>query len=395
MAALEMLLAGAGLPVALASLYLAVLALLSRRASTPAACTDVCFDVIVPAHNEEQGVADTVASLAAIDYPRERFRIRVVADNCTDATAARARAAGAEILVRTDPQLRGKGYALAYAFERVLADGFADAVVVVDADTIASPRLLSAFAARIRTGASAVQGRYGVRNPDDSWRTRLMVIALAAFHDVRSLGRERLRLSCGLRGNGMAFTRTLLRTHPYRAFSLVEDVEYGLQLGCEGVRVAYAPEAVVLGSMVEGEAASRSQRRRWEDGRRALVRQHVPRLLRAAWQRRDVVPLDLAMDLLVPPLAQLAMTIAIGLSACALVLWHDANVSAGGVVWVMSAVGLVTYVARGWMLSGVGVRGVRDLLWVPVYMLWRAKLFTIRRPYDGRAWLRTSRGGEL
>lgn len=43
---------------------------------------------------------------------------------------------------------------------------------------------------------------YAVLNPAASWRTRLMSIALEAFHTVRFRGRERLGLSCGIRGSG-------------------------------------------------------------------------------------------------------------------------------------------------------------------------------------------------
>ena len=90
----------------------------------------------------------------------------------------------AEVLERQNQELRGKGYALAFAFEKLLAEGTTDAVVVVDADTIVSAHLLDAYAARLAAGAVAVQAHYGVQNPNASWRTRLMRIALAMFHQV-------------------------------------------------------------------------------------------------------------------------------------------------------------------------------------------------------------------
>src|SRR4051812_5965056 len=86
------------------------------------------FDIIVPAHNEALGIADTVASLRALDYPEALRAIWVVADNCSDDTAARAEAAGASALVRNDTEKRGKGHALDYAFAESQRRGFADAV---------------------------------------------------------------------------------------------------------------------------------------------------------------------------------------------------------------------------------------------------------------------------
>src|SRR5258708_21351046 len=110
------------------------------------------FDVIVPAHNESEVIARTIASLKRIDWPADRFRILVCADNCTDGTAQKAREAGATVLERTDPLLRGKGYALDHTFAASLSEGFADAVVVVDADTEVSANLLDAIAARLENG---------------------------------------------------------------------------------------------------------------------------------------------------------------------------------------------------------------------------------------------------
>ena len=43
----------------------------------------------------------------------------------------------------------------------------------------------------------------------------------------------------------MCLATSTLRTHPYRAFSIVEDLEYGIALGRAGVRVQYAAEATV------------------------------------------------------------------------------------------------------------------------------------------------------
>jgi cellulose synthase/poly-beta-1,6-N-acetylglucosamine synthase-like glycosyltransferase len=390
MRVLDAVLTVAALPFLAASGYLAVLALLSRRQARPAAVEpQLRFDIVVPAHNEEAEIAQTVASLRAIEYPRSHFRVLVVADNCSDATAERAAAAGARVLVRQDTERRGKGYALAYAFERSRADKFADVVVVVDADTLVSPNLLSAFAARFTAGASVVQADYGVRNPHASWRTRLMTIALAAFHGVRSVARERLGLSCGLRGNGMGFTTAVLDQHPPQAFSIVEDLEYGIQLGYAGVRVEYVHEARVLGHMAVSEGASRTQRRRWERGRQALVRAHVPELLRQAIRRRSALLLDLALDLIVPPIGQLALMSGLGLVVAAIASFFGAVVAP--FVWGSALLGILLHVLAGWYGSGVGLRGLVDLLWAPAYVIWKLTLRFGDRGKTPQEWVRTKR----
>jgi cellulose synthase/poly-beta-1,6-N-acetylglucosamine synthase-like glycosyltransferase len=213
-------------PAALACAYLLVQTLMSGPLRPPpASARRLRFDIVVPAHNEAVGIAHTIANLRQLDWPTDRYRILVVADNCTDATAALAGAAGVNVLERHDPTLRGKGYALLFAFQRSHADAWADAIAVVDADSEVSPNLLEAFAARIEHGAHVVQARYGVLNPWGSWRTRLLTVAIGAIDVVRSRARERWRVSSGLRGNGWCVTRKLLDQVSYNAFSLAEDLE--------------------------------------------------------------------------------------------------------------------------------------------------------------------------
>ena len=376
------------LPATAACMYLLLLTCLSARpASPPTSTRKIFFDIIVPAHDEAAGIGKTISSLYRLSWPSAGYRIVVVADNCTDMTASISREAGATVLERQDPTRRGKGYALAHAFAWSRSAGIADAVAVVDADSVVSANLLESFAARIENGACALQAQYGVLNAMDSWRTRLMAIALGSIHKVRSRARERMRLSCGIRGNGWCVTHALLGKVPYQSFSLTEDVEFGVDLGLAGYRVAYCDESHVNGEMVTTEHASRSQRQRWEGGRIGLIREKVPALLRAALTRRSSVCVDLALDLLVLPLSYVVLNVVAIVAIAAL--------NPDGLRWTLLMVGLIdllalaAYVCRGWMLSGIGIVGLWDLLRVPGFLIW--KLLIIRFQPRPDTWIRTKR----
>jgi cellulose synthase/poly-beta-1,6-N-acetylglucosamine synthase-like glycosyltransferase len=371
-------------------LYLFGMTLLSGQPRRPPHSGRSCrFDVIVPAHNETLVIERVLASLQLLDWPADRLRVLVVADNCSDDTAAKARQMGALVLERQDPVNRGKGYALKHAFACSAADGLADAVVVIDADSVVSPNLLEACAARIALGEQAVQVHYGIQNPMASWRTRLLTIAKGSFHIVRSRARERLRLSCGIRGNGWCLSHALLRAVPYECFSLTEDVEFGGVLGLAGHRVAYADEAHADAEMTTNAKVASTQRARWESGRFELMRLQLPTLLRAAAGGSRLC-LDLALDLLVLPLTYVALAAALlllgGLGGHALGLV--------GLAWawlgVATAALLALHVARGWWLSGVGLRGALDLACVPVFIAWRLVVALKPKPRD---WVRTDREG--
>jgi cellulose synthase/poly-beta-1,6-N-acetylglucosamine synthase-like glycosyltransferase len=377
-------------PAVLASAYLLVQTLMSARLPLPPrSARRLRFDIVVPAHNEAAGIAHTIANLRQLDWPTDLYRIVVVADNCTDATAAVASAAGANVIERHDPSLRGKGYALQFAFQRSHADAWADAIVIVDADSEVTPNLLEAFASRIERGANALQARYGVLNPWGSWRTRLLTVAIGSVDTLRSRARERWRVSCGLRGNGWCATRKLLEEVNYNAFSLTEDLEYGVALGLAGYRVCYAAEAEAAQDMTASPQAARTQRRRWEVGRFRLIRSRTLPLLRAALKRRSVVCLDLAFELLLLPLSYVALGVG-ALLICALLAawWHPAFMPW---VWIAAAciLALVAYVMRGWQLSGMGARGLLDLLGAPAFVAW--KLLLMLRRNEPVSWVRTER----
>ncbi len=377
-----------------ACLYLLVLTCLSGRGRTPPLpARTPFFDLIVPAHNEAAGIQRTVANLRQLDWPAGRFRVVVIADNCTDETARMAREAGALVLERHDLSNRGKGYALAHVFRWSRADAQADAVVVVDADSAASANLLQSFAARLELGSHALQAHYGVLNASASWRTRLMAIALGSIHKLRSRARERLGLSCGIRGNGWCVTHALLDEIPYEAYSLTEDVEFGIDLGLAGYRVAYCDEAHVDGEMVSTESAARSQRQRWESGRLRLIRTKVPALLGRAVGGPSRVCLDLALDLLILPLSYIVLSAAALLAltlTLSIVSPAAFNLALLGVSSVDCAV-LAAYVCRGWALSGVGMEGFWDLLRVPGFIFW--KLLLLVSGPKTTTWIRTKREG--
>ena len=390
----DSVLALVAIPSAASGAYLAVLAALARRRGRGPRSDDVRLSVVVPAHDEASDIADTVASLLRTEYPTDRRRIVVVADNCTDDTAAIARKAGAEVIERSDPYRRGKGFALDHAFGLLLAEDWTDAVVVVDADTLVDPGLLRSLAGRLAEGELAVQADYQVRNPGDSWRTRLLHIAFTAFHEVRSSGRERLGVSCGLRGNGMAFSREALARVPHDAHSIVEDLEYGIRLGQAGIRVAYAGDVAVHGKMPSDGASSKSQRARWEQGRAQLRKRDGRRLVLQAVQRRDRVLADLAADLWVPPIGQVVSALSIGLVA-GIATGHVAGRHHAAWINAAGLLGVGAHVARGWQRSGTGAAGLLDLGRAPVYVGWKLlDKVRSRRAGDPSApteWVRTAR----
>jgi cellulose synthase/poly-beta-1,6-N-acetylglucosamine synthase-like glycosyltransferase len=340
--------------------------------------------IIVPAHNEELLVARSVTSLRAAAGPKDR--IVVVAHNSVDATAIRAREAGAEVLVYNDPEAKGKGFALRHGFAHALATG-ADGVMVVDADSVVSSNTVAAVRAAFAAGARVAQCRYAMESRTEKSSTQLAALAFRGFNIVRPRGRARLGLSAGILGNGFALARTVLETIPYDAFSVVEDLEYHLHLVMAGERVHYLDEAVVSADFPESRAGEAVQRSRWEGGRLLTARKWALPLAGKILQGRLRL-LEPLCDLTGLPLA--FGVFALLIAVCLPLVWLR---------WY-AAVSLGVVLAHVLTAAWAGpdfLKSLRLLSMTPVYILRKLWMIpgVLRGSSTKAAWVRTERDTTL
>jgi GT2 family glycosyltransferase len=393
MTAADLLFAIVGAILALAALYLLVpaVAALFYRAREPHVSGDAHVVVLIPAHDEEGSIAQCVRGFEAQTYPAEWFDVVVIADNCTDDTARVAREAGAEVLVRDEPDLRGKGQALRWAIERVLArETSPAAVVVVDADTTADPNLLAGLVDRLERGAEAVQGE-SLLVDDGSPEQALRAAAFLLVNRTKPSGRSVLGLAVALQGNGMLFSRRVLTDHPWTAFSSTEDVEYGLALRVAGVEPAFARGAIAWSPVAPRGRAAEAQQLRWEGGKLHLARTLGPRLAAQALRERRPALLETAVDLAVPPLGYLAAAAASVTAAGAVHAWLDGLAAWAVTPAAVSLAEIPVYVLIGLIAAdapATAYRGLARAPWFVVRKVLRAHRLLRFRP---DSWVRTER----
>ena len=384
---------------AVASLYLLILAAAAWRYREPEAAGEPRTTVLmlVPAHNEAELIERCIATLANQDYPQNLIRIVVIADNCTDSTAERAQRAGAEVLVRTDDEQRGKGRALRWAMDTFRTrDEATDAFVIVDADSVAHPRLVRGLVGHFEQGFTVVQADYSVLSDSESPRVRLRAVAFMLCHRVRFSGRAVLRMPCGLVGNGMLIGGEVAESHPWSAFTRAEDLEYTLTLRQAGIKPRYARRASVAGPVPATARGAQVQRSRWEGGRIQLARRAIPSIAREIVREHRLSNLDVAVDLMLPPLGILAIGV-LGCGSALLTLWA-AGVAAP-LLLIPSAVALFALV--GFVIGGLGAAEAPtwmygSLILAPIFLaekLWgTGRVIRSRKAND---WIRTERPSEV
>lgn len=344
------------------------------------------FAVIVPSHNEEQTISGVLRSLERLEYPDELYKVFVVADNCSDATAEVARKFRCAVWERTDPHRRAKGYALSWAFERIPEEY--DAVVVLDADSEADPGLLAGFS-RAYEPSTALQGLYLISLNSDA-ASGASYVASALQNGLKPLGRQNLRCSAGLFGNGMCLPRSLLKEVPWHRFGLAEDAEYHLDLVLAGKQVRFVPEARVEANAPGTFGGLESQRLRWERGRMDTLRRFTPSLLNRVLKERSFQSLEALLSISAPPFS-LTVSTAAACTVVGLMKRSVGDVLIGTSVLVAAAAAVL----RALRLVGAPSAVYSNLFVLPFFVIWRTWI-TLRSLFRGKEerWVRTERPGE-
>ncbi len=276
------------------------------------------FAVLVCARNEEAVIGNLLRSIKRQDY-KGKFQLFVVADNCTDATAAVAREIGAIVFVRNDETKKGKGYALSHGISRITKtyDGEFDAVCVFDADNLAAADFLTEMNNALCSGAVAAQGYRDTKNIHDSWVSEVYSVYWLMLMRFYYHPRQLMGLSSMVGGTGFAFKLSALGDAGWATESLTEDVEFSIQQILKGNRVTYARKAAFYDEQPASYGVSVKQRLRWMTGGMQCIPLYIKQVAKAIF-RGEKCALDVLWYLLFIPAA--GLTIPLNIASVCIVL---------------------------------------------------------------------------
>jgi cellulose synthase/poly-beta-1,6-N-acetylglucosamine synthase-like glycosyltransferase len=343
--------------------------------------------VLIPAHDEELTIATAIGSVRPELAPEDR--LVVIADNCSDRTADIAREHGAIVIERVEPERKSKGYALRYGLQW-LANEPSEVVVILDADCTVSPGTVERLARRAHQSARPVQARYVVEFAANG--DRLAALSAFAFlvKSLRPRGLQRLGLPCALMGSGIALPWSLIDKATLDGESLVEDLQWGLNLTLAGYPPMYCPEATVIPRHPRQRHAVMSQRRRWEHGHLATMFVYGRRLAVRGLRSGRLHLIAVALDLCVPPLSLLMLLTTAALGGAWLAARSAGYWTPVGLMGLAGALVGLTVASVWWKFARAWVP-VTTLLMAPWYVLWKVSLYRDLLWRRQRAWVRTER----
>jgi cellulose synthase/poly-beta-1,6-N-acetylglucosamine synthase-like glycosyltransferase len=268
-------------------------------------------------------------------------------------------------------------------------------VVILDADCHLGEHCIERLAQASATRQRPVQALDLMRAPDIEGQRAGLMQRVSEFawrikNHARARGTAALRMPCPLMGTGMAFPWALIANAPLASGSIVEDMRLGAELTLRGHAPVFLEQALVTSDFPDNAAASDVQRKRWEHGHLGVVVGLAPRLLVQALTSGRLSLLMHALDLSVPPLALLTLSV-LGWAALSAVL----GAALGFTVWVGLSVALAAVllasVLAAWWVFGRDLLAAHELASVPWYIVRKLPMYLAFVFKRETSWVRTQR----
>ncbi len=222
--------------------------------------------IMIPAHNEESVISDTVENILKLDY--EHFEIIVIDDRSSDNTASvikdlENKYNNVTAFIRPKDAFPGKSAVLNDAL--VCAKG--EAILVFDADARVNPDFLSKLIPNLEPqDVGAVQARKVIRNKDENILTRCQNNEMTMDTHFQ-VGRDSVKGAVELRGNGELIKRQALEDiGGWNNYTITDDLDMSTRLHIKGWDVRFCKDAIVYEEGIIYLWPLYRQRRRWLEG---------------------------------------------------------------------------------------------------------------------------------
>ncbi len=239
------------------------------------------FAILVAARNEEAVIGNLIDSIKKQDYPEELVDIFVVADNCTDSTAATARSLGAVCYEREDTERRTKGFALQYLVECIRRDYGIESYegyFIFDADNLLKSDYITRMNESFDAGEKIITSYRNTKNFSDNW-----IAASYGVHWLRTIRNEHrarsvFHLATRIQGTGFLFANELIRDG-WNYTGLTEDRAFCADAVAQGYKISYNNNAEFYDEQPISIKIAMRQRIRWAKGHLQALAETGPQLL--------------------------------------------------------------------------------------------------------------------
>jgi len=230
--------------------------------------------VLIPAYNEESSIAQTIESIIAVDYPKNKLEVIVIDDGSKDKTLEIAKKYESKLVKVFHKENAGKGAALNFALTKVKSEF----VVSMDADTYVAPESLRKMMRYFKDEKVMCVSPAMVISKPTSLLQRVQYVEYLtglflrkAFASVNAIHITP--------GAFSAYRKSFFDKHGgYEVGNITEDLEVALRIQYNGYIIQNCPDAPVYTIAPTKFVHLLRQRRRWYIG-----------LMKNTWKYRGIM----------------------------------------------------------------------------------------------------------
>ena len=257
------------------------------------------FAVIVSARNESDVIEEFIHTVDLQDYPSDLIDVYVIADNCSDDTAQKARIAGAHVYERFDNKKVGKGYALDFLFKilrsrKTKYDGY----FIFDADNLLSRNYISEMNKVFNRKYKIVTSYRNSKNYDSNWISAGYSLWFLRESKYLNYARMLLNNSCAVSGTGFLISSEIIdKNNGWKYHLLTEDIEFTIDSIINGEKIGYCNSACFYDEQPTSFRDSWNQRMRWSKGFYQVFFKYGYNLFKSIFKNRDFSCYDMFMTI--------------------------------------------------------------------------------------------------
>jgi cellulose synthase/poly-beta-1,6-N-acetylglucosamine synthase-like glycosyltransferase len=351
----------------------------------------VSYKILMPAHNESAIIALTLGTLIP-ELPDDNPKsIVLIADNCTDNTAALARSMGVSVLERSDTNNRGKGFALDFGIRHLSKNNPPDVLVIIDADCVTDKNSLVTLINLVFSINRPAQMTNIMRVIEKaSIKQKIAGFAWLLKNKIRPFAMHKMGFPVALSGTGMALPWLLLKNVQIGHGNIVEDMQLGIDCAINGFLPAFCSDAVIYSDFPEQSSAELSQRTRWEHGHLQTIFLQVPTLIKESWRQKNFRLMAFACDIGVPPLSLLVLIVISGLLLL-MICSFITDTTTALLILLLSFLYFAAMLALIWWRFGTEYLTATEIAGIPNYVFSKLSIYFSFIFKRQKEWVRTDR----
>jgi cellulose synthase/poly-beta-1,6-N-acetylglucosamine synthase-like glycosyltransferase len=239
--------------------------------------------ILIPAHNEEKVIGATIASMLALNYPKDKLRIVVINDGSTDSTKEII-----EGFAKRDTRVelfdipkgeggKGKSRALNLGVKRATSD----VIAIYDADNTPDQNSLRYLVAQLllHKELGGVIGKFRTVNKNHNLLTQFINVETLSFQSMLQAGRWQMHSIATLPGTNFVMWTSLIRQlNGWDEEALTEDSELSIRIYEAGYKIKYIPYAITYEQEPQEWKVWIKQRMRWVRGNNYVVSKFLKQL---------------------------------------------------------------------------------------------------------------------